>query len=90
MLAFGAVYIATRSSYAPRAAAAGAAGNGGAGSRSLALPKQNRSALLLEALKEEMFELEVERQQGRISQQDYEKSKAALDQTLQRAIARKK
>lgn len=90
VLAFGAVYIATRSASAPRAVAAGAAGNGGAGSRSAALPQPNRSALLLEALKEEMFELEVERQQGRISHQDYEKSKAALDQTLQRAITRKK
>jgi hypothetical protein len=46
------------------------------------------SGLLLEALKEELFELEVERQQGKISQQEYEKHKAALDQTLQRAVKR--
>jgi hypothetical protein len=46
------------------------------------------SGLLLEALKEELFQLEVERQQGKITQQEYEKHKAALDQTLQRAVKR--
>jgi hypothetical protein len=51
-------------------------------------PAPARSGLLLEALKEELFQLEVERQQGRISQQEYEKHKAALDQTLQRAVKR--
>jgi len=48
----------------------------------------DRSALLLEALKEEIFQLEVEHKQGRISQQEYEKAKAALDQTLERAVKR--
>jgi hypothetical protein len=46
------------------------------------------SGLLLEVLKEELFQLEVERQQGKISQREYEKHKAALDQTLQRAVRR--
>ena len=48
----------------------------------------DRTALLLEALKEEIFQLEVEHKQGRISQQEYEKAKAALDQTLERAVRR--
>jgi hypothetical protein len=48
----------------------------------------DRTALLLEALKEEIFQLEVEHKQGRISQQEYEKAKAALDQTLERAVKR--
>jgi len=48
----------------------------------------DRSALLLEALKEEMFQLEVEHKQGHISQQEYQKAKAALDQTLERAVKR--
>ncbi len=48
----------------------------------------NHSGMLLAALKEEIFQLEVERQQGKISQQEYEKHKAALDQTLQRAVRR--
>jgi hypothetical protein len=48
----------------------------------------DRSTLLLDALKEELFQLEVEHKQGRISQQEYEKAKAALDQTLERALKR--
>jgi hypothetical protein len=48
----------------------------------------DRTALLLDALKEEIFQLEVEHKQGRISQQEYEKAKAALDQTLERAVRR--
>jgi hypothetical protein len=47
-----------------------------------------RSSMLLEGLKDELFELEVEHKQGRISQQEYDKTKAALDQTLQRALKR--
>ena len=46
------------------------------------------SSMLLEGLKEELFQLEVEHKQGRISQQEYEKTKAALDHTLQRALKR--
>jgi hypothetical protein len=46
------------------------------------------TSMLLEGLKEELFELEVERRQGHISQQDYEKAKAALDYTLDRALKR--
>ena len=47
-----------------------------------------KSSLLLEALKEELFQLEVERKQGKITSADYEKAKAALDQTLERALKR--
>ncbi len=53
-----------------------------------AAPRVSSSAILLEALKDEIFELEVEHKQGRISQQEYEKTKSALDQTLQRALKR--
>jgi hypothetical protein len=49
-----------------------------------------RPGLLMEALKEEMFELEMEHKQGKITQQEYEKAKAALDQTLERALKRAK
>ena len=51
-------------------------------------PARARTSMLLEGLKEELFELEVEHKQGQISQQEYEKTKAALDQTLQRALKR--
>jgi hypothetical protein len=83
----GAIYIAARSKaatvpdYGPTDAELGIP--------PAAKPKPaDRSALLLEALKEEIFQLEVEHKQGRISQQEYEKAKAALDQTLERAVKR--
>jgi hypothetical protein len=44
--------------------------------------------MLLEALKEELFQLEVEHKQGKIAQQEYEKAKAALDGTLAHALKR--
>jgi len=47
-----------------------------------------RSGMLLEALKEELFQLEMEHKQGHISQQEYESAKAALDATLARALKR--
>jgi hypothetical protein len=56
-----------------------------------AAPASSSSAsasMLLQGLKDELFELEVEHKQGRISQQEYESAKAALDQTLQRALKR--
>jgi hypothetical protein len=46
------------------------------------------TSMLLEGLKEELFQLEVERRQGQISQAEYEKAKSALDQTLDRALKR--
>lgn len=87
VLVAGAIYIATRSKtatipdYGPTDAELGIP----------PAPKAkpaDRSTLLLEALKEEIFQLEVEHKQGRISQQEYEKAKAALDQTLARAVKR--
>jgi len=44
---------------------------------------------LLDGLKEELFQLEMEHKQGQISDDEYAKTKAALDQTLTRAIKRK-
>jgi hypothetical protein len=88
VLAAGAIYIASRSKSAM-------VPDFGPSDAELAeLPRApkpkpaDRSALLLEALKEEIFQLEVEHKQGRISQQEYEKAKAALDQTLERAVKR--
>jgi hypothetical protein len=46
------------------------------------------TSMLMEGIKEELFQLEVERKQGEISQADYEKAKTALDQTLERALKR--
>jgi hypothetical protein len=49
---------------------------------------QDRSALLMEAMKEEVFQLESDRLHGKINPQDYQTAKAALDKTLQRAVQR--
>jgi hypothetical protein len=51
-------------------------------------PSAARSSMLLEALKEELFQLEVEKKQGKITPADYETARAALDQTLDRALKR--
>jgi hypothetical protein len=87
VLAAGAIYIASRSKTATVADFAPA--DVELGIPSVVRPRPaDRTALLLEALKEEIFQLEVEHKQGRVSQQEYEKAKAALDQTLERAVKR--
>ena len=45
-------------------------------------------SMLMEGIKEELFQLEIERKRGEITQAEYEKAKAALDQTLERALKR--
>ena len=55
-----------------------------------AAPARDRNALLLEAMKEELFQLEIDRQQGKITPEEYAKAKAALDETIKRALARSK
>ena len=87
LLTVGAIYIANRSKAAPVP---------GSGTSNLRLPGNpptaraapSRSELLLEALKNELLQLEVERKQGRVSREEYERARAALDQTLERAIKR--
>jgi hypothetical protein len=88
VLAAGAIYIASRSK-APAVPDLGPSDVELADIPTAPKPKPaDRTALLLEALKEEIFQLEVEHKQGHISQQEYEKAKAALDQTLERAVKR--
>ncbi len=55
---------------------------------SQSLSSGDSASTLLHAMKEELFALEIERQQGQISQEEYERQKAALDQTLKRALSR--
>ena len=73
-LTAGAVYIYT--SKPAEAAASKPAKRGGGPSA------------LLDVMKEELFQLESDRLQGKITQQEYESTKAALDKTLQRAVKR--
>jgi hypothetical protein len=89
LLAMGAFFVWNRG-----ASATVAPGVGYSAPPSAAMPThppaaRDRSALLLEALKEELFQLETERYQNKISTAEYEKAKAALDQTIQRAVTRK-
>ena len=39
-------------------------------------------------MKEELFQLEIDRQQGKVSAEEYSTAKAALDETIKRALAR--
>jgi hypothetical protein len=74
-LAAGATFVYTSNQNAPAMAAADSK------------PK-DRAAVLLDAMKEEVFQLESDRLQNKISPQDYATAKAALDKTLQRAVQR--
>jgi hypothetical protein len=91
LLAMGAFFVWNRASGAA-AAAPGADFSAPSGTAIPPYPSaaRDRSALLLEALKEELFQLETERYQGKISTAEYERAKAALDQTIQRAVTRRK
>lgn len=86
VLTAGGLYIAKRSHPAavPEFASAGAAEI-----PSSAPSRGSQRSLLLEALKEELFQLEMDHKQDQLSQEEYEKAKAALDQTLERALKRK-
>jgi len=51
---------------------------------------RDRNSLLLDAMKEELFQLELDRQQGKVTPEEYATGKAALDETIKRALARAK
>ena len=98
VLVMGGAYIVSRSNRPrPATAAAGTSGTVEAGSPDAAAdfiepsaPARDRNALLLEAMKEELFQLEIDRQQGKVTPEEYAKAKAALDETMKRALARSK
>jgi hypothetical protein len=68
--------------------AASAAASVAAASASSPVASSGHSSMLLQGLKEELFQLEMEHKQGKISDAEYTKTKAALDQTLARALKR--
>ena len=84
VLLVGAVWFVKRQ---PQTAQLPANGFGSAEPQPATSPRGRN--MLLDALKEELFQLETERLQQKISPEDYEKIKAALDLTLQRALSRK-
>ena len=83
VLVMGGAFVISKSNATIPAAAASSAG--AAPDISVA---RDRNATLLEAMKDELFHLEIDRQQGKITQPEYEKAKAALDETIKRALAR--
>jgi hypothetical protein len=82
VLVMGGFYVVSKTNQRPHAAVA-------EGPRIDAPVTGDRSTMLLEAMKEELFQLEIDRQQGKISAGEYGKAKAALDETIKRALARK-
>lgn len=92
LLAIGGWVVTKRQPVTSAAAATSASASAKAGapvsSVAASAAPQARSSMLLEALKEELFQLEVEKKQGKITPEDYEKARAALDQTLDRALKR--
>ena len=96
VLVMGGAYVVSKSNARPVPHRKQLGGLGGASPeisttpRRLAAPPRDRNALLLEAMKEELFQLEIDRQQGRIKPDEYAKAKAALDETIKRALARSK
>jgi len=88
VLVAGAVYTVNRAR--PKQQTAVAMLNASAPSQPAmtAQASSNAPTALLAALKEEIFQLELEHKQGQISDQEYAKTKAALDETLARAIKR--
>jgi len=101
VLVMGGAYIVSRSNRPqPAMAGGGSAGKvavdspeGAAAFADFVEPTaqaRDRNALLLEAMKEELFQLEIDRQQGKVTPEEYSKAKAALDETIKRALARGK
>jgi hypothetical protein len=97
LLAAGAWMVTKRQGVSPITAAANAASAAAKPSQKSATTSPastsapapaGKPSMLLEALKEEIFQLEVEHKQGKITQAEYDKTKAALDQTLERALKR--
>jgi hypothetical protein len=98
VLVMGGAYVVSKSNARPVPAMSPASGDKG-GTPSLGIDSipsraveltRDRNAVLLEAMKEELFQLEVDRQQSKISPEEYAKAKAALDETIRRALARGK
>ncbi len=102
VLVMGGAYVVSKSNISPHpaTAATGASGRGVvdaaeapadfADFKQPVAPVRDRNVLLLEAMKEELFQLEIDRQQGKISPEEYAKAKSALDETIRRALARNK
>ena len=84
VLVMGGAFVISKSNHQVLAAKAAAAADVSEASAA----KAARGAALLDAMKEELFQLELDRQQGKVNAEEYAKAKAALDETIKRALAR--
>jgi hypothetical protein len=82
ILVIGAIYMVKRS----RSASAVPASAVSVGA--VSATGANHPSMFLEGLKDELFQLEMEHKRGDITDEEYKKTKAALDQTLARAVKR--
>ncbi len=86
VLVMGGFYVVAKSNSVAHATAAAAGG------ASIPVPVAtapvDRNTKLLEAMKDELFHLELDRQQGKITADEYATAKAALDETIKRAVSR--
>jgi len=89
VLVMGGFYVVGKSN-ASRLVAATARPAGSVAVAAAPVAAGGGSDKLLEAMKDELFHLEIDRQQGKITQTEYERTKAALDETIKRALARAK
>jgi hypothetical protein len=89
IMAAGGFYVVSHRPVTAAVSAPGAMANavpGGAQPRLGPTPKS--SVVLLDAIKEELFQLEIDHQQGRIGEEEYRQAKTALDTALRRALQR--
>ncbi len=87
-LAVGAMVVINQKPRAASPLAAVPAPNSASGRTPVAVNAAANRNLLLEAMKEELFQLETDHLQGKISEADYQQAKAALDLTMKRALNR--
>jgi len=87
----GAFYLMQRPSAAPASSAALdiQVAQRPSATASVASAPTDRRQLLLDALKDELFALETERLEGRLSQEEYAQAKSGLDRALTRALGKK-
>jgi len=93
VLVMGGAFVISKSNHQVLAAKAAAAADASEVTQVLSgapVAARDRNTLLLDAMKEELFQLELDRQQGKVSPEEYASAKAALDETIKRALARAK
>ena len=99
LLIVGGVYIARRQQPSDRALrhpkansslmpATQAAGSNVSGEARSVVATRTRGAGLMEGIREELFQIEIEHKKGQISKAEYQKAKASLDRTLERVLKR--